>query len=160
MVYRLDPLSSTTCQDLCGKSTRLLGGIAASAEAMACAKELQGDGTIHGHGFLAVANAFQHSTVADIGKLLMSRIHGLTETEIAGRVIAFTEHLHREDHFDHDEHQEQLASLEKEFHNNNCGPPVNVFLSVRPRFFYDSTSDCSHIFFPSEFRPKLLQLYR
>lgn len=114
------------------------------AEAMVCAKELQGDGTIHGHGFLAVANAFQHCTVEEIGKLLMSRIHGLTEKEIANRVIAFVEHLHREDHFDHEQHQELLESLENEFHNNNSGPLVNTFLSVRPRYFYDSNSACSY----------------
>ena len=109
------------------------------AEALACAKELQGDGTIHAHGFLAVANAFQHSTMADIANLLVSRMHDLTEAEIVERVINFVEHLQREDHYKHDQHQEQLEQLEKEFHNNNSGPPVNTFLSVRPRMFLDSS---------------------
>ena len=109
------------------------------AEALACAKELQGDGTIHAHGFLAVANAFQHSTMADIANLLVSRMHDLTEAEIVERVINFVEHLQREDHYKHDQHQDQMEQLEKEFHDNNAGPPVNIFLSVRPRMFLDSS---------------------
>ena len=104
-------LSSNQCQDLCGKSTKPLGGLAALAEALACAKELQGDGTIHAHGFLAIANAFQHSTIEDIGKLLVSRMYNLTEAEIVERVINFVEHLQREDHYKHDQHQEQLEQL-------------------------------------------------
>ena len=132
-------LSGNRCQDLCGKSTKPLGGLAALAEALACAKELQGDGTIHAHGFLAIANAFQHSTIEDIGKLLVSRMYNLTEAEIVERVINFVEHLQREDHYKHDQHQDQLEQLEKEFHDNNAGPPVNTFLSVRPRMFLDSS---------------------
>ena len=75
----------------------------------------------------------------DIGQLLVSRMYNLTEAEIAERVINFVEHLQREDHYKHDQHQDQLEQLEKEFHDNNTGPPVNTFLSVRPRMFLDSS---------------------
>ena len=54
------------------------------------------------------------------------------------RIKAFNEHLQREDHFDDALHQENLAQLEKEFHANNAGEQRNVFLSVRPRSFYEA----------------------
>lgn len=108
---------------------------------MTCGKELQGDGTIHGHGFVAVANVYQHSTIQDIGKLLASRIHNLSETDIVARILSFTEHLHREEHFRHEQHQRELPALEKEFHKNNVGPAINAFLSMRPRFAYEGCMD-------------------
>ena len=48
------------------------------------------------------------------------------------RIVAFIEHLSREDHFDDEAHQENLESIEKEFHKNNFGPERNIHLSVRP----------------------------
>ena len=116
-----------------------MGGIGGLAEAFVGAKELQGDSTIHAHGFVALANVFQHSTIVDIGEFLMSRINNLSENEIVDRVMAFVEHLHREEHFHHDKHQELLPELEKQFHGNNYGPAENIFLSVRPRCFLDSS---------------------
>ena len=41
-----------------GRSSKPLGGFAGLGEAMAFATELQGDGTLHGHGFVALANAW------------------------------------------------------------------------------------------------------
>ena len=49
-----------------GRNTKPIGGFAGLAEAMALANELQGDGTLHGHGFIALANAWQHSSLQDI----------------------------------------------------------------------------------------------
>ena len=118
-----------------------MGGIGGLAEAFVGAKELQGDSTIHAHGFVALANMFQHSTMDDIGKLLISRINNLSESDIVHRVTAFVEHLHREEHFHHDDHQALLPELEKQFHGNNYGLAENIFLSVRPRCFLDSSKN-------------------
>jgi len=53
------------CQDCMGRSSKPLGGFAGLGEAMAFATELQGDGTLHGHGFVALANAWQHASLQD-----------------------------------------------------------------------------------------------
>ena len=68
---KYDPLRApcmiqTGCQDYMGRNTKPIGGFAGLAEAMAFANELQGDGTLHGHGFIALANAWQHSSLQDI----------------------------------------------------------------------------------------------
>ena len=53
-------------------------------------------------------------------------------------------HLQREDHFDDEQHQKNLQSLESEFNTNNAGPLKNIHLSVRPTSMYDcSKSPCA-----------------
>ena len=39
-------------------------------QALGFANENQGDGTLHGHGFVALCNAYQHATLEDIVKLI------------------------------------------------------------------------------------------
>ena len=91
-----------------------------------------GDGTAHGHGFVALANAYQYSTLEDIASLITSNARNLSPGRVVERITAFMEHLQREDHFDDAEHQKNLESLEEQFHRNNFGPTGNVHLSVRP----------------------------
>ena len=90
--------------------------------ASAFANEFQGDWTPHGHGFVALANMYQFSTLEDIGQALERNIHGLSPADMLQRILGFVEHISREDHFDDDAHQNNLVSLEKEFHTNNFGP--------------------------------------
>ena len=106
--------------------------VAGITAAMAFANEFQGDGTPHGHGFVALANAYQYNSLDAIAELLEENIHSLDPAEMVQRVTSFMEHLHREDHFDDSAHQKNIDSLEQEFHMNNFCPPQNEPLSVRP----------------------------
>ena len=47
-----------------------MGGYAGLSQGMAFANENQGDGTVHGHGFVALCNAYQHATLEDIVRLI------------------------------------------------------------------------------------------
>ena len=161
----LDTLMYESCSDYLGSNNKSMGGYAGIATAMAFANEFQGDGTAHGHGLVALANIYQHSTLEDIATLITSNIGQLSPARVVQRITSFIEHLHREDHFDDAEHQRNLDSLEEQFHRNNFGPQCNVHLSVRPatlegadeidagnlakdgqRFTQEYEADCQFIF--------------
>ena len=59
-----------------------MGGFAGLAEAMGFANELQGDGTVHGHGFMALANAYQYGSLQDIVDLIESSVAQLQPAEM------------------------------------------------------------------------------
>ena len=121
-----------SCSDYLGQNHKSLGGYAGLATAIAVANELQGEGTIHGHGFAALCNKYQHSDLEQIAEMIRTNIHDIPAEDMVKRVTDFMEHLHREDHFNDDLHQNSLRSLEEQFHQNNFGPPGNAHLSVRP----------------------------
>ena len=125
------------CQDMMGRNTKPLGGFAGLGEACAFGTELQGDGTLHGHGFVALANAWQHLSLQDIADRIDKFAASLSTEDAMNRLTGFMTHLSQEDHFDDDQHQASLDSLEEQFKCNNEGPKENIFLSVRPRFFYE-----------------------
>ena len=125
------------CSDYLGNNHKSLGGYAGLATALAFATEFQGDGTPHGHGFVCLANMYQHSTLEQIADMLEHNIHKCSTDEMVQRITDFMEHLHREDHFNDEQHQASLESLEKDFHNNNAGPTKNVHLSVRPSSLFE-----------------------
>ena len=129
------------CSDYLGCNSKCLGGFAGLASGMASATEFQGEGTPHGHGFVSLANMYQHHTLEEIGQIIEANLRNISPEIMLKRVLAFIEHLQREDHFRDDLHQQNLANLEKEFHNNNEGPPRNHYLSVRPRGFYEQPGD-------------------
>ena len=94
-----------------------------------------GDGTAHGHGFVALANIYQFSTLEDISAALEGNVHGIPPAEMVKRITSFMTHLHREDHFDDLSHQQNLGTLEQLFHTNNFGPEhctQHSHLSARP----------------------------
>ena len=78
---------------------------------MAFATEFQGDATPHGHGFLSLANMYQHATLDDIAQHI--KANGKTAID---RILKFWCHLACEDHIDNDRHQRNLNALEKGFH--------------------------------------------
>ncbi len=92
------------------------GGFAGIAQGLAFATEFQGDGTPHGHGFLSLANAYQHSTLEDVAQ------HIESIADFLERVMKFNTHLQTEEHFDHDAHQRNLDALERSFHKNHDDP--------------------------------------
>ena len=104
------------CQNLFGSNARLQGGFAGIAQGLAFATEFQGDGTPHGHGFLSLANAYQHSTLEDVAQ------HIESNADFLERVMKFNTHLQTEEHFDHDAHQRNLDALERSFHKNHDDP--------------------------------------
>jgi len=126
-----------------GRNTKPLGGFAGLAEAMAFATELQGDGTLHGHGFMALANAWQHSSLQDIADRIDLYAGTLKEEEVMDRLNSYITHLSCEDHVDDAQHQTSLVSLEQQFRQNNDGPKENILLSCRPRYFYESCKEPS-----------------
>ena len=68
-----------------------MGGVGGLCEAMAMATEFQGDGTPHGHGFMALVNAYQHKSLQDIVNLIESGIHQLKPQDVIDRITAFME---------------------------------------------------------------------
>ena len=103
------------CQGFSGRSTNPLGRFGGLAEALAFANELQGDGTLHGHGFIALANAYQYGSLQDIVDLIEENVAQLQPAEVITRLIEFIPHVSREGHFDDDKHQNSWASLEEQF---------------------------------------------
>ena len=65
------------CSDYMGNNTKLMGGYAGLATGMGFATEFQGEGTPHGHGFVCLANMWQHHTLEEIGRIIESRSRGL-----------------------------------------------------------------------------------
>ena len=125
------------CSDCLGSNGKLMGGYAGLATGLAFATEFQGDGTPHAHGFVSLANMYQHRTLKEIGDLIECNHQGMTAESVLERIVKFTEHLQREDHFNNEEHQSNLDSLERQFHDNNEGPARNHYLSLRSRPLYE-----------------------
>jgi len=122
---------------LLGRNTKPMGGFAGLAEAMGLANELQGDCNFRGHGFMALANAYQYGSLQDIVDLIESSVSELQPAAVIASVTDFITQLSREGHFDHEKHEDSMDSLEAQFKSNNEGPKEHIFLSVRPKFFYE-----------------------
>ena len=58
------------CQDYLGTNMKLMGGYAGLATAMAFAIEYQGEATPHGHGFVSLANIYQHNNLHTISTMI------------------------------------------------------------------------------------------
>ena len=54
------------CSDYMGRNNKLMGGYAGLATASGFATEFQGEGTPHGHGFVSLANMWQHLSLIHI----------------------------------------------------------------------------------------------
>ena len=147
-VDRTDPRNindvTVSCQDCMGSNMKSMGGYAGLATGMAFATEYQGEATPHGHGFVSLANMYQHHNLEQIGNMIESNWKRMTPEDMLDRVKSFVSHLQREDHMDNEGHQRNLRKFEADFHTNNAGPEENVHLSVRPaRFYTCSSSPCA-----------------
>ena len=136
-------LSSVACADCMGSNSKCMGGFVGIGPGLAFATEFQEDGTPHGHGIVSLANMYQRNNLEVIGDMLEHNVHNLPADQMLQRITNFVEHLHREDHFDHDGHERDIEKLEQEFHMNNAGPPRNTYLAVRPRFLFHPDVDAS-----------------
>jgi len=116
---------SKGCQNSMGNNARTMGGYAGLAQGLAFATELQGDSTPHGHGFMALANAYQHSTLEEIAEKIQEN------SEFFHRVVKFNTHLHTEEHIDHLAHQRNISSLQQSFHSNYSNPRDILMLGLR-----------------------------
>ena len=108
-----EPLSkyvACPCSDYMG-SNKAMGGYAGLATGLCFATEYQGEATPHGHGFLALANMYQHCTLEEIGRIIEEKHRGLTKEDMLQRVLHFIEHLQREDHFDDADHQKNFGNI-------------------------------------------------
>jgi hypothetical protein len=88
---------------------------------------------------LTLANAWQHSSLQDIADRIEKYAATLETEDVTSRLTSFMEHISREDHIDNDQHQSSLDHLEEQFKRNNDGPKENIFLSCRPRSFYEQS---------------------
>ena len=68
-----EPMSS--CSDIMGNNHKCMGDYVGISTAMAFANEFQGDGTPHGHGFVALANVYQDSSLDTIADVLEKNTH-------------------------------------------------------------------------------------
>ena len=108
------------------------------AVAMASAIEYQGEATPHAHGFISLANMYQHHTLEEIGQILETNAQGISPEVMLERILRFCAHLQKEDHFNPEQHERNLDNLGKQFHANNARPPENIYLSVRPSPLFNS----------------------
>ena len=108
-----EKLHSSPCMDYMGSNNKAMGGYAGLATGLCFATEYQGEGTHHGHGFISLANMYQHCTLEEIGHIIEKNARNIKTEDMLQRVIHFVEHLQREDHIDDTAHQQSLPQLEK-----------------------------------------------
>ena len=77
----VDDRNFSSCSDYMSCNHKAMGGYAGIATAMVMATEFQGDGTPHGHGFIPLANVYQHATLKEIAK----------HTEANGKTVVLQE---------------------------------------------------------------------
>ena len=123
--------SEHACQTFFGTNGKLMGGYARLGQALCFANEQQGDGTPHGHGFVALCNAYQHATLEDIVRLIEENRTRAEQEEQVQRMLRFHSHLHREEHFYDDTHQANLDELEKGSQTNFADTSDHVLLGAR-----------------------------
>ena len=81
-----------------------------------------------------------------IGDMLEHNVHNFTPQHMQQRITDFVEHLHREDHFDDEGHQDALESLEKAKAAGLAGMP-HFRIASKPSFLQGRN--------PSEKQPSL-----
>ena len=106
---------SNPCQNKFGNNAYLLGGTAGMCDGMGMATEHQNESTPHGHGLVSLVTPYQHRHSGEILALLEA---GKLSVESVKR---YSEHLHCEDHVDHDAHQAALPELEAAWKTNYAG---------------------------------------
>jgi len=116
------------CQNKFGHNARIFGGTHGMAEALGAATENQGNDTPHVHGIMAVVTPYQVKTLAQIRQMLENDFSKVK------RIKRFIQHMCREDHFDHEGHQQRLQAIERAKSTNLAGTP-HLRLSQLPRFF-------------------------
>ena len=65
---------------------------------MSIATGFQGDGTPHGHGFVALRNMFQYHDLAQLSDMIDNNIHTLDSQAMLDRVTSSIDHVQCEDH--------------------------------------------------------------
>ena len=103
------------CSDLRGCNHKLMGGFAGIATAHAFVNEHQGEGTPHGHGFVALANIYAHCSLQEIATMLTHNATSVSGNDLLERIKAFCSHVQRESHCDLAQHEADLARLEHGF---------------------------------------------
>ena len=61
------------CSDYMGSNQKAIGGYAGLATGLAFATEYQGEASQHGHGFISLANMYQHHTLEEIGEMIKNK---------------------------------------------------------------------------------------
>ncbi len=93
------------------------------------ATEYQGDGTPHFHGFLDLIHAYKDRTLQEIADMIRSKCMHVRE------VKAYVQHICREEHYDHEQHQRKVSEYEEAWKHNYSGRE-HIGLSVRPRCLF------------------------
>eukprot|EP00973_Karenia_brevis_P023918 3297879-Karenia_brevis.AAC.1 len=66
-----------------------MGGYAGPATGMCFATEYQGEATPRGHGFVSLANMYQHHTLDDVRKLIKEKFKPISSEEMIRRITRF-----------------------------------------------------------------------
>ena len=77
---------TVACSDYFGCNSKLMGGYAGLATAMSFATEYQGEATPHGHGFVSLANMYQHHTLEEIGHMIERNAEGISPEFMLERI--------------------------------------------------------------------------
>ena len=108
--YRQQPRCG--CTDKFGSNSSPMGGIFGIAVALVGAVENQHLGTLHFHGFLYLANMYQHASLAEIASKIQE------SPQLAEAVKQWHAWVHREEHWSPDDHRANLPTLESEWRQN------------------------------------------
>ena len=103
------------CANKFGNNFEPWGGIAGMTAANGCVIEYQHNNNPHAHGNAHQVSAYQHKTLEDIKVLIESDLLD------PNTIFEYQTALHREDHYDHEQHSEAVAALEKAWRSNNSG---------------------------------------
>ena len=98
------------CQNKFGNNSLPFGGTGGFCDSLAQGLEHQGEGTPHGHGLLNFVTPYQHRSLYDIHQLIEADDN---PDALVVSIKAYSEHLQREDHYDHEGHETNLPELEK-----------------------------------------------
>ena len=130
------------CANKFGNNFEPWGGIAGMTAANGCVIEYQHKNSPHAHGNAHQVSAYQHKTLDD-SKVLIEK--DLLDPKT---IIDYQTALHREDHFDHEQHTKAVSALERAWRNNNseakhdalCQYP-DLVLQDHSRNFWDGSMD-------------------
>ena len=126
--------SKHPCQNKFGNNAMIMGGTAGMCDGLGDGVEHQGEGTPHEHGFTTFVTPYQHRSLLDIHQLLETG-----NLDVAS-IKRYTEHLHREDHPDHEGHQAALPELERQW-KGNYKDKSNLGLCAKPSYL--GADDCA-----------------
>ena len=105
--------TETPCSNKFGNNYEAWGGTAGMTAAVGLVVEYQHNNNPHAHGNAHLVSAYQYKTLEEIKTLIEEDLLN------PATIIAYQTALHREDHYDHEQHTAAVPSLEQSWKQNN-----------------------------------------